>query len=186
MRHSSQYQDIHLVSNGPSYPIHDISSASSPLEDNHTLKAPPVISQDPLYSHIFHCDEDILEEITTLYFPWNALHHRELFLFQEAFHPSTQTSICAIKTKDFIPSGHIDWFKNPIPAPDSFEEGNMDNISPTIKIDISIKPGIVEEITIDVACSPKEITAYKALFQEYWDIFSCSYMEMPGLDPYII
>jgi hypothetical protein len=39
-----------------------------------------VTSPDPLYSCIFHCDEDILEEITTLHFPWNALHHRVIFL----------------------------------------------------------------------------------------------------------
>jgi hypothetical protein len=62
----------------------------------------------------------------------------------------------------------------------------MENISPTIKIDISIKNGVVEEITIGVACTPQEITAYKALFQEYWDIFAWSYIEMPGLDPSII
>jgi hypothetical protein len=150
------------------------------------LTVPPVTSQDPLYSRIFHYDEDILEELTTLYFPWNVLHHRSLFLSQEAFHPPTQASLCAIETKDFIPSGHIDWFNNPIPAPDAFEEGNMANISPTIKIDISIKPGIIEEITIGAACSPEELIAYKALFQEYQDIFSWSYMEMPDLDPSIV
>jgi hypothetical protein len=48
----------------------------------------------------------------------------------------------------------------------------MANISPTVKIDISIKLGIMEEITIGVACSPEEITTYKALFQEYRDIFA--------------
>jgi hypothetical protein len=48
----------------------------------------------------------------------------------------------------------------------------MVDISPTVKIDISIKLGIVEEITIATACSPEELTAYKALFQEYQDIFS--------------
>jgi hypothetical protein len=57
---------------------------------------------------------------------------------------------------------------------------------PTIKIDISIKHGIVEEITIGAACTPQEIAAYKALFQEYRDIFAWSYIEMPGLDPYIV
>jgi hypothetical protein len=62
----------------------------------------------------------------------------------------------------------------------------MGNISPTIKIDISIKNGIVEEITIGAACTPREITAYKALFQEYRDIFSWTYTEIPGLDPSII
>jgi hypothetical protein len=113
---------------------------------------------------MFHCDEDILEELNTHDFPWNSLRHQELFLSQEVFHPPDQTSLCTIKTKDFIPLEHIDWFKNPIPAPDAFEEGNMANISPTVKIDISIKLGIVEEVIISVTCSPKEIIAYKALF----------------------
>jgi hypothetical protein len=62
----------------------------------------------------------------------------------------------------------------------------MANISPTIKIDISIKSGIIEEITIGTACSPKELTAYKDLFQEFWDIFVWSYTEMPILDPSIV
>jgi hypothetical protein len=62
----------------------------------------------------------------------------------------------------------------------------MANISLTIKIDISIKNGFVEEITIGTACTLEEITAYKALFQEYRDIFAWSYTEMPGLDPSIL
>jgi hypothetical protein len=62
----------------------------------------------------------------------------------------------------------------------------MANISPTIKIDISIKPRIIEEITIGAACSLEEIIAYKSLFQEYRDIFAKSYTEMPGLDPSIV
>ena len=61
----------------------------------------------------------------------------------------------------------------------------MANISPTIKIDISIKNGVVEEITIGAACTPEEIIAYKSLFQEYRDIFSWSYTDMPSLYPSI-
>jgi hypothetical protein len=99
---------------------------------------------------------------------------------------SSHNPIYAVETKDFIPSGPIDWFKNPILAPNAFEEGNLANISPTIKIDISIKPGIVEEIIIGDACTPQVIAAYKALFQEYRDIFTWSYTEMPSLDPSII
>jgi hypothetical protein len=188
MRYHPQCLDIWFMSSEPSHPIHNIPSTSSSLEVNDTspLTVPPTISQDPLYSRIFHCDEDILEELTTPDFPWNVLHHRALFLSQEVFHPPDQASLCAIETKDFIPPGHVDWFKNPIPAPDAFEEGNMANISPTVKIDISIKPGIVEEITIGATCSPEEIIAYKALFQEYQDIFSWSYTKMPGLDPSIV
>jgi hypothetical protein len=181
-----QCLDIWFMSSEPSQHGCDIPSMSSPLEDNHTVTVTHVTSTDPLYSRIFHCDEDILEELTTPDFPWNVLHHRALFLSQEAFDPPSQASICAIETKDFIPSGHIDWFNNPIPTPDAFEEGNMANISPTVKIDISIKPRIIEEITIGAACSPEELTTYKALFQEYRDIFSWSYTEMPDLDPSIV
>jgi hypothetical protein len=167
---------------------HSCNTPSMPplLEDNHTVTINNVTSPDPLYSCIFHCDEDILEEITTLDFPWNVFHHRALFLSQKSFDPPSQASIYEIESKDFIPSGHIDWFNNPIPAPYAFEEGNMEDIYPTVKIDISIKPGMIEEITIGTACSPDELTDYKALFQEYRDIFSWSYMEMPGLDPSII
>jgi hypothetical protein len=100
--------------------------------------------------------------------------------------PPNQNPIYAVETKDFLPSGPIDWFNNPIPALDAFEEGNLANISPTIKIDISIKQGIVEEIIIGAACTPQKIATYKALFQEYRDIFAWSYTEMPCLDPSIV
>jgi hypothetical protein len=145
--------------------------ASSP-GGNHTNTITDITPHDPLYSHHLQCDKEILKELNHLDLPWNVLHHRALFSPQEASMPPNQNPIYAFETKDFIPSWPIDWFKNPIPAPDSFEEGNMANISPTIKIDISIKNGIVEEITIGASCTPQEITAYKALFQEYRDIFA--------------
>jgi len=117
-----QYWDIHFMSSGSSHLVQDIPSASSPLEDNNTypLTVQPVTSQDPLYSHIFHFDKDILEELTTLDFPWNVIHHWALFFSQEAFHPPTQSSMCAIETKDFIPLGNIYYFNNPIPTPNDF------------------------------------------------------------------
>jgi hypothetical protein len=162
-----QYLDIWFMSSEPSQSPCITPPASSSPDDNHTVTVTDITLLDPLYSRQFHCDEDILEELTTPDCPWDALHHRSLFLSQEAFAPPNQHPIYAVETKDFIPSGHIDWFNNPIPAPDAFEEGNMANISPTIKIDISIKNGVVEEITIGAACTPEEITAYKSLFQKY-------------------
>jgi hypothetical protein len=103
-----------------------------------------------------------------------------------SLHASNQHPIYVVETKDFIPTRHIDWFNNHIPTPDAFEEGNLANISPTMKIDISIKNGVIEEITIGAACTPQEITTYKSLFQEYRDIFAWSYTEMSGLDPSIV
>jgi hypothetical protein len=47
--------------------------------------------------------------------------------------PPSHNPIFAVETKDFIPSGMVDWLNNPIPAPDAFEEGNLANISPPSK-----------------------------------------------------
>ena len=63
---------------------------------------------------------------------------------------------------------------------------NFGNISSTIPIDISVKPGIVENIHIGAYCTKDEIDIYKALFQEFRDIFAWSYEEMPGIDPKIV
>jgi hypothetical protein len=53
-----------------------------------------------------------------------------------------------------------------------FVEGNLSNISPTILIDISVKPGIVENVHIGASCSPDEIVTYTSLFKEFRDIFT--------------
>jgi hypothetical protein len=178
---SPQYLNIWFMSSEPSPTI---SSSVSTVGGTHANTE--ITPHDPLYSRRFQCDEEILEELQCPDSPWDALHHRALFLPQEALMPPGHNPIFAIETKDFLPSGMIDWFNKPIPAPDAFEEGNLANISPTIKIDISIKPGVVEDIIIGAACTPKEITAYKALFQEFRDIFAWSYTEMPGIDPSIV
>ena len=68
--------------------------------------------------------------------------------------------------------------------PDS--ELNLENISRTIPIDISVKPRIIKNIHIGACCTEDEIQTFKALFQELCDVFSWSYEEMPGIDPSII
>jgi hypothetical protein len=75
-----QYLDIWFMSSKSSQHTCNIPSLYSPLEDIHTMKITHVTSTNPLYSHIFHCDKDILEKLNTLDFPWNALHHKVLFL----------------------------------------------------------------------------------------------------------
>jgi hypothetical protein len=44
-------------------------------------------------------------------------------------------------------------------------EGNMENISPTIMIDISQTPGKIENVYIDADCSREEIQIYTDLFK---------------------
>jgi hypothetical protein len=67
-----------------------------------------------------------------------------------------------------------------------FAEGNLSNISPTVPIDISIKPGIVENVHIGASYSSDEILTYMSLFKEFRDIFTWSYEEMPSIDPAIV
>jgi len=65
-------------------------------------------------------------------------------------------------------------------------EGNLGVISPTIPIDISIKPGIIEQIYIGVSCSDEKIGTLTSLFKEFHDIFAWSYKDMSVMNPSII
>jgi hypothetical protein len=55
-----------------------------------------------------------------------------------------------------------------------------------IPLDISVKPGIVENVHIGASCSSDEIVTYTSLFKEFRDIFAWSYKEMLGIDPEIV
>jgi hypothetical protein len=110
--------------------------------------------------------------------PWDDGHHHSiLFLEQHTLENyqqiSTPSTIVVIST--VLESTH-----------NVFAEGNLSNISPTIPIDISIKPGIVENVHIGASYSFDEIVTYTSLFKEFRDIFAWSYEEMSGIDPEIV
>jgi hypothetical protein len=89
--------------------------------------------------------------------PWDDGHHRSiLFLEQHTLENyqqiSTPSTVVVIST--------IPGYRH-----DVFAEGNLSNISPTIPIDISVKPGIVENVHIGASCSPDEIVTYTSLFK---------------------
>ena len=83
-------------------------------------------------------------------------------------------------------SDDVDTPINPLPGEGMFAEGNMENISTTIPINIFVNLDVVENIHIGAKCSPEEIAIYTALFKEFCDVFSWSYEEMPGIDPSIV
>ena len=99
--------------------------------------------------HCFSNNEIIIEALSAPDYPWDDMHHCSFFVPDEPLLSSDQYSF---EAKDFI-HGKVDWFKNPIPTLDAFEEGNMDNISPTIKVNISTNPQVVEYITLRASCS---------------------------------
>jgi hypothetical protein len=49
-----------------------------------------------------------------------------------------------------------------------------------------LSPESIENIHIGASCTEDEIQTYKALFQEFRDVFAWSYEEMPGIDPAIV
>jgi hypothetical protein len=67
-----------------------------------------------------------------------------------------------------------------------YAEGNMESVSPTVSIDISRTPGKIENVNIGADCSPEEIMIYTNLFKEFQYVFTCSYEDMPGIDPRIV
>ena len=115
-----------------------------------------------------------MEGMTSPDYPWNDLHHRSYYLPQATI--ITQSSgQYTIKAKDIISLRHIDWFWHPIPTPDAFEEGHMTSVSPTLKIDISLTPEVIENISVGESYSPSKVAEIKLIFQEFCDIFAWSY-----------
>jgi hypothetical protein len=133
------------------------------------------LSPDP-FRVIFPTDDMIISIMEDT--PWdNGCHRSILFLEQHTLENyqqiSTSSTIVVIST---VPGS----------THDVFSEGNLSNISPTIPIDISVKPGIVENVHIGASCSPDKIITYTSLFKEFRDIFAWSYEEMLGIDPAIV
>ena len=106
---------------------HEDASGSSSPSFGASSSSPP----------IFHYNEDIMEVIMTPNYPWDDMHHHVYFL------PLQIHYLYVLEFKDFI-HGEVNWFKIPIPTP--VEEWNTANISPNIKINISNKPGLEQNI----------------------------------------
>jgi hypothetical protein len=125
---------------------------------------------------IFPTDEMIMSVMEDT--PWDDGHHRSiLFLEQHTLENyqqiSTPSIVAVIST---IPGS----------THDVFAEGNLSNLSPTIPIDISVKPGIVENVHIGASCSPDEIVTYTSLFKEFRGIFTWRYEEISSIVPTIV
>jgi hypothetical protein len=119
------------------------------------------LSPDPFHV-IFPTDEMIMSVMEDT--PWDDGHdHSILFLEQHTNEKyqriSTPSAVVIIST--FPNSTH-----------DVFSEGNLSNASPTIPLDISVKPRIVENVHIRASYFPDEIITYTSFFKEFHDIFT--------------
>jgi hypothetical protein len=129
------------------------------LKDNSLLDTSP-----DLFHVVFDTDEMIMIVMSMEDTPWDDGHHHSILFVEPETIESYQ---CILNSSTVITISPI-----PESTRDILYEGNLGNISPTIPIDISIKPAIVENIHIGASCFPDEIQFYKALFQEFLDVFA--------------
>jgi hypothetical protein len=177
--------DLWMVPNPDDHLCYGNEMPLSPVESSYqaiqsaTPSTPSLgdLSPDPFHV-IFPTDEMIMFVMSVEDTPWDDGHHHSILFLEkhtiEGYQRiSTPSTIVIIST---IPeSTHI-----------MFYEGNLSNISPTIPLDISIKPGVVENVHIGASCSHDEVVTYKSLFQEFCDVFAWSYEEILGINPDIV
>ena len=101
-------------------------------------------------------EEAILEVIIDVGRLWNYLHHQSYFLPDLR---EVETSFSSLQS-----SAPIHPVLNPLAPAWVFSEGNMDVISATTPVKISIDPNIIENVFIGAECSPEEIQTYTDLF----------------------
>ena len=150
------YEAVQSFSNTPSTdsdPMNVIIEEYSPISSS-TLTS----ISDP-FQQVFHTNESIREFFSMDELPWDDLHHRYSFLPKLDRFENYFSSIFTI---DYVKEP-----QNPISITNSNFEINLGNISTIVPIDISVKPGIVENIHIGASCTIEEINTYKALFQEF-------------------
>jgi hypothetical protein len=124
------------------------------------------LSLDP-FCVIFSTDKMIMFVMSIKDTPWDDGHHHSILFLEQHTIESYQW----IST----PSTVVIIYTIPESTHDMFYEGNLSDISPTIPLDISIKPGIVKNVHIGASCSNDEVVTYKSLFQEFHDAFAWSY-----------
>jgi hypothetical protein len=94
-------------------------------------------------------DEAVIEVMTSPDKPWEDLHHRSYFL----------PELSRIEAGEFTitMTGDQPCPINLLATKEIYAEGNMVTIAETIPINISRNPGVMENVFVEVDCSPKEI-----------------------------
>jgi hypothetical protein len=141
---------------GEKIPLSTVESSYQAIQS--TTPSPPSLCDttiDPFHV-IFPTNEMIMSVISMEDTLWENGHHRSI-LFLEC---ETIESYQRIST----PSTVVVVSSVPESTHNVLYEGNLSNISPTIPLNISIKPKVVENVHIRASCSTDEGHTYKALF----------------------
>ena len=102
---------------------------------------------------------------------WEDHHHRYSFIPNVDLVDSDFVSL--------ISSNIVKHPQTPVLLQGSDSKGNLYNITQTIPIDISVKPGVVEHVHIGQNCSTTEIFRIPSTFQR---ILGCFFLELRDQD----
>jgi hypothetical protein len=117
-----------------------------------------------LFHVIFPTDEMIMSFMSMEDTPWDDGHHRSIIFLEHDTIESYQrilTPLTIVVVSSVLESTH-----------DVLYEGNLSKISPTVPLDISIKPIVMENVHIEALCSTNEVHMYKSLFQEFCNVLA--------------
>ena len=144
-------------------PVVDSSPSNSWMEEDDPYGLPAWVVASS-HSHdclddIFPSDEAILEAMSRLKQPWGELHHRSYFI----------PKLDCVECDDYraIFSEKFDRPVVPSDSPSKYTKGNLDNLSPTIPINISRVPGKIQNVYIGAYLSPNEVREYTKIFKEF-------------------
>jgi hypothetical protein len=113
-------------------------------------------STDPFHV-IFPTDNMIMSIMSMEDTPWDDGHYRSILFLEQ----HTIESYQRISTTSTI----VNISSIPKSTHDVRYEENLSNISPTVPLKISIKPGVFEKFHIGASCSTDEVVTYKSPFQ---------------------
>jgi hypothetical protein len=137
-------------------PLSLVESAYQAIQS--TTPSPPSLCDTSLdiFHMIFPTDEMIMSVISMEDTPWDDGHHCSILFLERDTMESYQwvSTLSTVVVISYVPKS----------THDVLYEGNLSKISPTIPLDISIKPRVVENVHISASCSTDEVHNYKALF----------------------
>jgi hypothetical protein len=142
---------------GEQMPLSPVESAYQSIQSA-TPSTPSLCDSSPDPFHvIFPTDEMIMSVMCMKDTPWDDGHHCSILFLEQHTIESYQW----IST----PSTIVFFSTVPESPHDVLYERNLSNISPIVPLDISIKPGVIENVHIGASCSNDEVVSYKSIFQ---------------------
>jgi hypothetical protein len=114
-----------------------------------TILAPGSLANTDSLNLVLPSDEAVIEARTSPDNPSDDLHHRSYFLPELRRIEAGEFTLTMTRDRSFP--------INPLATRDVYAEGNTESIAETVPINLSRTPGVIDNVFVEVYCSPEEI-----------------------------